>query len=190
MEIRLFQPQDVPQIAQLFHDTVRFSKGEATPTINLGDYTLEQVQAWAPDDIFFRDWEQICATRFTYVAIAQGETSLNEIPIATTPINQIINQTKEIIIGFGELEVNGHIDCFYCHQDYQRCGVGSGLYRAIELKARELGIDRLYTEVSITALPFFQSKGFTIIQTQEVTVRGCSFRNYSMEKSMEKVLGK
>lgn len=181
MEIRLFQPQDVPQIAQLFHDTVR--------SINLKDYTLEQVQAWAPDDIYFRDWEQICAARFTYVAIAEGETSLKELPIVTTPINQAsnqtTNQTKEIIIGFGELEVNGHIDCFYCHQDYQRCGVGSSLYRAIELKARELGIDRLFTEASITARPFFLRQGFTTIQAQEVTVRGCHFRNYAMAKNLE-----
>ncbi len=192
MEIRLFQPQDVPQIAQLFHDTVR--------SINLGDYTLEQVQTWAPDDIYFRDWEQICAKRFTYVAVTHRKTSVEEIPLATPPSNQIItrtnppNQTKEIILGFGELEVNGHIDCFYCHRDYQRCGVGNGLFRAIELKAEELGIDRLCVEASITALPFFQRQGFTIIQAQEVTVRGCSFRNYSMEKSMKKsmkkVLGK
>ncbi len=173
MEIRLFQPQDVPQIAQLFHDTVR--------SINLGDYTLEQVQAWAPDDIYFRDWEQICATRFTYVAVTQVGTSLEEIPIATTPINQ----TQEIIIGFGELEVNGHIDCFYCHRDYQRCGVGGSLYRAIELKAKELGIDHLYTEASITARPFFLRQGFTTIQAQEVTVRGCHFRNYTMAKNLE-----
>lgn len=180
MEIRLFQPQDVPQLAQLFHDTVR--------SINLKDYTLEQVQAWAPDDIYFRDWEKICATRFTYVAVTQARTSLEEIPIATTPINQAINQTnqtKEIIIGFGELEVNGHIDCFYCHRDYQRCGVGNGLYRAIELKARALGIDRLFTEVSITAQPFFLRQGFTTIQAQEVTVRGCRFRNYAMAKKLE-----
>ena len=37
MIIRLFQPQDVEQIAQLFHNTVRL--------INLKDYSLAQVRA-------------------------------------------------------------------------------------------------------------------------------------------------
>ncbi len=35
MQIRLFQPEDTEQIAQLFHDTVR--------QINIQDYSQEQV---------------------------------------------------------------------------------------------------------------------------------------------------
>ncbi|MHB1949598.1 MAG: GNAT family N-acetyltransferase [Gammaproteobacteria bacterium] len=37
------------------------------------------------------------------------------------------------IVGFAELEDNGHIDCFYCHHEYQGCGVGSALMREIEV---------------------------------------------------------
>lgn len=153
MQIRLFRPEDADQIATLFHETVR--------EVNVRDYSIAQVQAWSPDDLYFRDWATVCAQRFTYVAELDG-----------------------LIVGFGELETNGHIDCFYCHKDYQRRGVGRSIYYAIELKARELNLDRLFTEASITAKPFFESLGFTLITAQQVLRRGETFTNYRVEKTL------
>ncbi|MBE9005621.1 GNAT family N-acetyltransferase [Fortiea sp. LEGE XX443] len=151
MKIRLFHQQDAEQIAQLFYETVR--------QVNIRDYSNNQVEAWAPDNIHFRNWAKICSERFTYVADDQG-----------------------VIAGFGELELNGHIDCFYCHKNYQRMGVGSQIYSAIEAKADELGINRFYVEASITAKPFFLHKGFSVIREQQVERRGETFINYAMEK--------
>lgn len=150
MEIRLFQPQDSEQIAHIFHDTIH--------EINIRDYSPEQVQAWAPDDLNEK-WATSCAEKFTYVA-----------------------EESDRILGFGELEANGHIDCFFCHKDYQRCGLGTRLYRAIETKAIELKINRLFVEVSITALAFFKSRGFRIVKEQQVSVRGQKLTNFVMEK--------
>jgi putative acetyltransferase len=154
MKIRLFRTQDTEQIAQLFHETVR--------EVNIRDYSNNQVKAWAPDDIYFRNWSEVCLKRFTYVADDEG-----------------------IIVGFGELEPNGHIDCFYCHKNYQRRGVGSQIYQAIEAKALELGLARLFTEASITAKPFFQHMGFSVVKQQQVTRRGETFTNYAMEKFLK-----
>lgn len=151
MKIRLFRPEDVDLIAKLFHDTVR--------EVNIRDYSIAQVKAWAPDDLYFRNWLEVCADRFTYVAEKDGA-----------------------IVGFGELESNGHIDCFYCHKDYQGCGIGKQIYREIEAKAVELGLNRLFVEASITAVPFFQRMGFSVIREQQVSSRGETFINYSMEK--------
>ncbi len=151
MEVRLFQTQDAEQIARLFHETVR--------EINVRDYSNSQVEAWAPEDIQFRNWVEVCSNRFTYVADDNG-----------------------VIAGFGELEPNGHIDCFYCHKNYQRCGVGSRIYQAIEAKAYELSLNRLFVEASITAKPFFQRMGFAVVKEQEVMRRGEGFINYAMEK--------
>ena len=151
IQIRPFHIADAPQIAQLFHQTVR--------EVNIQHYSPRQVKAWAPDDLNFRNWAEICANRLTYVADDRG-----------------------IIAGFGELESNGHIDCFYCHKDYQRRGVGRQIYNAIEAQALNLSIDRLFTEASLTAEPFFQQMGFALIQTQQVTCRGETFINYAMEK--------
>ena len=154
MQIRLFKPEDIQQIALLFHNTVR--------QIDIQDYSLAQVIAWSPDNIYFRDWGKICSTRFTYVA-----------------------EQNNKILGFGELEADGHIDCFYVHYQHQNRGVGSKLYRAIETKARELNLTRLFAEVSISAKPFFLSRGFRLIAPQQVFYRGVEFTNYLMEKKID-----
>jgi UPF0176 protein len=159
MLIRLFQKQDSDQIAQLFHNTIR--------EVNIRDYSPTQVQAWAPEDIYFTDWTEHCTKKFTYVA-----------------------EEEDKIIGFAQLEPNGHIDCFYCHKDYQRCGVGTRLYRAIEAKSLELKIEHLFVEVSITARAFFKSRGFTVVKEQQVTCRGEKLTNFVMEKSLTKYLEK
>ena len=151
IKIRLFEAQDAEQIAQLFYETVR--------EVNVRDYSSNQVKAWAPDDIHFRKWVEVCSSRFTYVADDKG-----------------------VIAGFGELEPNGHIDCFYCHKNYQGCGVGRQIYQAIEAKAVELSARRLFVEASITAKPFFHRMGFAVVQEQQVSRRGETFINYVMEK--------
>jgi putative acetyltransferase len=151
MTIRLFHPQDAEQVARLFHETVR--------EVNRRDYSRDQVEAWAPEDLYFRDWSKVCAARFTYVADESG-----------------------LILGFGELEPNGHIDCFYCHKDYQGQGVGKQIYQAIEQQAIALQLDRLFVEASITAKPFFQKLGFAVVKEQQVARRGEVFINYAMEK--------
>ena len=75
-------------------------------------------------DINFRNWAEVCSNRFTYA------------------------DDDGVIAGFRELEFNGHIDCFYCHRNYQRCGVGSQIYQAIEAKAFDLGMSYHNTEES------------------------------------------
>lgn len=158
VRIRLFKPEDTQEIATLFHDTVR--------QVNIQDYSFEQVKAWAPDNIYYRDWLKICSSRFTYVAEANHQ-----------------------IIGFGQLERNGYIDCFYCHHQYQRQGVGSQIYAAIENKAHELNLTCLLTEASITAQSFFLSQGFAIVKEQKVSCRRQMFLNYLMRKQLKFLVG-
>lgn len=133
-------------------------------TVNRRDYSLAQVSAWAPDAIDFRNWAEVCNDRQTYVAVIEGE-----------------------IVGFAELEPNGHIDCFYCHKNYQRRGVGRQLYAAIEANAIHLHLTRLFTESSITARPFFEQMGFAIVREQQVMRRGQIFTNYAMQKFLNPI---
>ncbi|MEM6610668.1 MAG: GNAT family N-acetyltransferase [Cyanobacteria bacterium P01_C01_bin.72] len=129
--------------------------------INIQDYSNSQIAAWSSDNIYFRDWLKVCGSRFTYVAVEERQ-----------------------ILGFGELESNGHIDCFYVHHHYQRQGIGKSIYQAIEFKAQELNLTRLFTAVSITAKPFFVSQGFEIVNRQQVYCRGETFINYLMTKDI------
>lgn len=133
--------------------------------VNIRDYSLAQVGDWAPDDLHFTKWTEDCTNSFTYVAEENDE-----------------------IIGFAQLEANGHIDCFFCHKDYQRRGVGTRLYRVIEAKALELKIERLFVEVSVTARAFFKSRGFAIVKEQQISCRGQKLTNFSMEKYLSNYL--
>ncbi len=128
--------------------------------VNIHDYTEEQVAAWAPANMDIDVWIKGLGSKFTYVAEEQGQ-----------------------IIGFGELEPNGHIDRFYCHKDFQRKGIGKKILEQLESKAKALGIDKLFTEASITAKPFFESQNFIVVKQQEVERRGQKLINFVMEKS-------
>jgi GNAT superfamily N-acetyltransferase len=127
--------------------------------VNIRDYTEAQVEAWAPINIDVEVWTKKLKSKFTYVA-----------------------EEGNKIVGFAELESNGHIDCFYCHKSFQGQGIGTQLLQAIESKANLLGIKRLFTEASITAKPFFERKGFNLVKQQEVERRGQKFINFVMEK--------
>lgn len=117
--------------------------------VNCRDYTQEQVEAWAPANMDIDVWMQRLSNRFTYVA-----------------------EDGNQIIGFGELESTGHIDCFYCHKDFQRQGVSKQLLQHIEFKAMNLGIKRLFTEASITAKPFFLVMDLLLLDNKKLNVEG------------------
>ncbi len=151
--IRPFQTQDIPAIAQLFHDTVH--------TVNAQDYSPAQLRAWAPEDLYFRDWETCCHACFTYVA-----------------------EEDKQILGFAELSPAGHIGCFYCHKDHQRRGIGRQLYQTLLAQAERLQLATLTVEASITAKPFFEALGFRSLPAQQVTRRQQTLINYPMVKHL------
>ena len=82
-----------------------------------------------------------------------------------------------------EFESNGHIDCFYVHHEYQRCGVGSSLMKEVLNKAKTLRLKQVFSEVSLTAKPFFESKGFKVVKQQNVCIRGVKLTNFVMENN-------
>ncbi len=150
--IRKYQPEDVKALAQIYYNTIHL--------INSEHYTKEQRYAWAPEDGLKRvGWKPKFEKTQPWVAL-----------------------DGEAIVGFAEFEPNGHIDCFYCHHEWQGKGVGTALMNKIFEEAQEKGINCLFTEVSITAKPFFTAKGFETICEQTVNLRGQNLINYKMEK--------
>lgn len=127
--------------------------------VNARDYTPEQIQAWVPTIPDTTFWSERFKSRTVFVALQDDE-----------------------IRGFAEFENTGHIDCFYVHHRYQRKSIGSALFNRIETETRRQGIRRLFAEVSLTARPFFESKGFIISDTRETLYHDVSFRLYLMEK--------
>ncbi|WP_404418553.1 GNAT family N-acetyltransferase [Brevundimonas vesicularis] len=124
------------------------------------DYSPAQIEAWAPVAVNREHWATRLGSRPTYVAQASG------------------------IVGFSDLEPDGHIDMLFVHADHQGRGVARALLDHIHARANEQGIVRLFTEASITARPFFERHGFEVIEAQDVELRGQTFRNYRMAKSL------
>ena len=132
--------------------------------INIRDYSDAQVKVWAPDQPDLNRWKKSFSEKIVYVA-----------------------ENKNKILGFGELEKNGHIDRFYIEKTHIGQGVGKSIYEVIEEKAYELKLCRLYVEASITARPFFTSMGFTQCYEQTVEVRGVQMNNFVMEKHLSEM---
>lgn len=123
------------------------------------DYTEEELNEWAPTPINYEYWKKRLDLKKPFVAINDGK-----------------------IVGFAELELNGHIDCFYIHKDFKRLGIGKELMNVIEKDAKLNGCLKLFSEVSITAKPFFSSLGFKSIKPNLVKKGKITLKNYLMEK--------
>jgi putative acetyltransferase len=134
---------------------------ETVRSVNRADYSEEQLRAWAPEIPDPEVWHARMADRRTLVAEGGGE-----------------------VVGFAELEEDGHLDMLYLRKDAVGRGVGSLLYRAIEREAREQGIGLIFTEASVTARPFFERWGFRVVREQTVERRGVSLTNFAMEKPL------
>jgi GNAT superfamily N-acetyltransferase len=134
---------------------------ETVRTVNLAHYSPEQVRAWAPEVPDPDAWHGRMSGRHTLVADEGGE-----------------------VVGFAELEEDGHLDMLYCRPDAVGRGVGSRLYAAVEERARGLGVGRISTEASITARPFFVRHGFGVLRRNTVLREGIELTNFSMEKAL------
>ena len=134
---------------------------ETVHSVNRTDYSEEQLQAWAPSVPHPDGWHSRMVARQTLVAEESGE-----------------------VVGFAELEGDGHLDMLYVRGDAEGKGVGRRLYEAVEREARGQGLDRIFTEASITARPFFERQGFRVVHEQRVSRRGVSLTNFAMEKDL------
>ena len=133
---------------------------DAIRFVNARDYTPAQIQRWAPDEAT-PDWPERLARSNPFVADQDGQ-----------------------LVGFVELEPDGHIDYFYCHYQWQRRGIGRALYRTVENEAVRAGIRRLFTEVSVTARPFFESMGFEVTAETNHMICGAPARQFRMQKRL------
>ena len=152
MEIRKYRAGEEPELKRLFFNTIR--------NVNIRDYTLEQVSVWAPDEIDDEKWRVRMEGIAPFVCVENAR-----------------------IVGYADVQTSGYIDHFYVHHEWQRQGVGSLLFSRLVEQATEYGgVTELTSEVSITARPFFESKGFQVVREQEVEVQGLILHNFKMRR--------
>ncbi|MCI8422008.1 MAG: GNAT family N-acetyltransferase [Lawsonibacter sp.] len=124
-------------------------------TINARDYSQEQLDVWATGHIDSETWNQSFQQHFSLVAIEDN-----------------------MIVGFGDIDETGYLDRLFVHADYQRRGVAASLCNQLEQAVQ----GTIVTHASITARPFFEKRGYQVIQEQQVERQGISLTNYVMRK--------
>jgi putative acetyltransferase len=134
---------------------------ETILSVNLRDYTKEQCEVWANSFSDIEALEERLEKSLTYIAEFEGR-----------------------IVGFGNVDGVGVIDLLYVHKNFQGRGIASAILRKLETDAKSYGLIELTTEASITARPFFESKGFEVEAEQVKIVRECEFINSRMKKEL------
>lgn len=124
-------------------------------TVNAKHYTQEQLNAWATGKVDLESWNQSFLTHYSFVAVENG-----------------------IIVGFGDIDKTGYLDRLYVHKDYQEMGIATRLCNELE----KLVQGNVVTHASITAKPFFEKRGYTVLKKQQVERQGIYLTNYIMEK--------
>ncbi len=113
--------------------------------VNCRDYTPSQIAAWAPIDNPSDPWCARFEGRIAFVA------EIDALPV-----------------GFVDMTPSGPLDRLFVSADYQRKGIGRHLVEAVIESANSLSLKSITTEASITAKPFFLSKGCAVVKEQTV----------------------
>lgn len=122
-------------------------------------YTKEQQNAWCSLPVDYEYWKWRCELKRPF-----------------------LYTDGDVVVGFLELDSDGHIDCVYTHPNYQRKGVAQALLsNAIEI-CDELNIERMYVEASHLIRPLFEKNGFTLTSPNVVIRNGVALPNWFMER--------
>lgn len=149
--VRNYHLEEAKDLMDIFYNTIH--------KVNIKDYTSEQVNAWADkSDMKLDLWSERFLKNNPLVAIADGK-----------------------VVGFAEFKSNGYIDCFYVHHGWIGKGVGRALMQEIFSRAKKNDIKRIFVDVSITARPFFEKMGFSVIRKQIIVRKGVELTNFPME---------
>lgn len=154
MQIRRYRENDIVELCDIYYNTIH--------TVNSADYTVDELEAWAPSNSYNQE------------SYKKDNNRWNR-------INPFIAVLDNTIIGFAELEEEGHINCFFVHHDYQGLGAGAALLNACVQEATKLGYTEIFTEVSITSRDYFAGKGFKVIEPMLCDISGLKMKFYNMK---------
>ena len=157
-KIRTATSEDLQQIRKLYHDTVI--------AVNSKDYSEEQIKVWSDSGL-----------------TESGNTFSKKI----TEQNFYVAENANTIVGFSSVTDDGYLDYMYVHKDHQRKGIAKALLEKIEMKADELKLNIVTSDVSITARPFFEKHGFVKTGEKKDLYRCVEFINNIMVKHIQSI---
>lgn len=149
--IRRYRPGEETALFSVFYSAVH--------QIASRDYSTEQVQAWAPEDMDADLW----AARIR-------------------EINPFVAELDGKIVGYADLQANGYIDHFFVSGEHARRGVGTALMQHLIREAKAAGLTEMTSHVSRTAQAFFESFGFIVVEQRLPELRGVFIPNAVMKR--------
>ena len=150
--IRAALQSDAVELKKLFQNTVL--------AINRRDYSQAEVEDWASCGDDLSNIEDMIKTHYFIVAV---------------------NQQSEIV-GFSSITPQGYLHSMFVHKDFQGEGIATILLNEIEQYAITNVIMRITSEVSLTARPFFEKKGYIVEEEQKRKANQLSLTNFWMAK--------
>ena len=131
-------------------------------TVCSKEYDEDQRKVWASGIENKQRWMDMLTNQFVLLAMAD-----------------------EQIVGFATLDKGDYIDFMYVHKDYQGQGIAAMLLTAIEQEALKHNTKLIRSDISKTARPFFERKGYKVIAEQtKVRKGGVQLTNYKMVKDL------
>lgn len=142
-------------------EEIRHLFQETIRHINARDYNEDQINTWSSGSEDIETWKNKIQEQHFLVA-----------------------ETDNIIAGFASVTAEGYIDLLFVHKDYQRQGIANELMKEIEKFALHHHISEIWSDVSLTAKPFFSNKGFEISKVYTKLFRAAAFENTIMVKDL------
>jgi len=126
------------------------------------DYDEEQRLAWMSRAADAQAFAQRLARNVTLVVERDGE-----------------------ILGFASLKDNKEVDLLFVHPYAAGEGVGTTLLDALERLAKARGAEVMTADVSDTAHDFFEARGYTAVQRNNVPIGDVWLANTTMSKALK-----
>lgn len=152
--VRRYQHGDHLAIGRIYH--------EAIHRLASRHYSASQLDAWAgtkgDPDQWARHWQARCERKQPFVKVLDGG-----------------------VVGFIELDPDGHIDCTFVDPDHAGKGIMDEIMAEVKREALGKGLIRLFAEVSITARTFFDRHDFIWVRDNIAVIDGVELPNFIME---------
>lgn len=146
---------DVLQIKELFCNTVL--------SVNRRHYNQAEVEDWASCGENLAKLESMIGTHYFIVA----------------------RNDDNRIIGFSSITPEGYLHSMFVDRDFQNAGVATSLLSEVEQYAHDSGVAAISSDVSKTARPFFENKGYVVITEQQHKANQLYLTNYKMVKNLK-----
>ena len=152
--LRRLGEADIDEMRKLFRSTVL--------EVNSRDYTREEVEDWASCGDSDERWKELLSDNH-YIGAFDTDGHMS---------------------GFTSMNREGHLHSMFVHKDCQGRGVATLLLSEAERLAEEYGAEEITCEVSLTARPFFERKGYEVVKIQKALAKRLELTNFVMKKKV------